>query len=483
MRYDPRMTRPASLAAFGVLLLCAFPSAQPVFQGTDVFPPEEFAARRAKVMAQIGDGVAILQGTTERPGEQPLRQSNQFFYLTGVVELRAIAVIDGRTRKTTMFLQPFDERRETRMYGPGLHPGEEAAKALGVDAVLPRPDFARLLASIVSDARIVYTPLRPEVLGEASSGDPRALASATKSDPWDGRISREEQFVQKLKGAGVQSDVKDLDPIVDALRVLKSPREIAVIREATRIAGLGIMEAMRDAKPGMFEYELQADAEFVFKKHGAYGPSYFALIATGRNTLYSHYHRNTARLQDGDLVQFDYAPDFKYYQSDVTRVFPANGRFSPRQREFYTIYLELYRALMTSIRVHQTPKDIIKDAVLKMDRVMASFAFTDEKIKTAAAAFVTRYRTGNASSLGHDVGMEVHDVTRGAGPTLEAGRIFTIEPAMILEDEHLGIRLEDMLLITEGGCENLSSFVPIEIDAIEHLMAEPGLSDRTLAVR
>jgi Xaa-Pro aminopeptidase len=149
-------------------------------------------------MAQIGDGVAILQGTTERPGEQALRQSNQFFYLTGVVELRAIAVIDGRTRKTTMFLQPFDERRETRMYGPGIHPGEEAAKVLGVDAVLPRPDFAGLLASIVSDGRIVYTPLRPEVLGEASSGDPRALASATKSDPWDGRISREEQFVQKL---------------------------------------------------------------------------------------------------------------------------------------------------------------------------------------------------------------------------------------------------------------------------------------------
>ena len=145
-------------------------------------------------------------------------------------------------------------------------------------------------------------------------------------------------------------------------------------------------------------------------------------------------------------MQFDYAPDFKDHQLDVTRVFPANGRFTPRQREFYTIYLELYRALMTSIRVHQTPKDIIKDAVLKMDRVMASFAFTDEKIKTAAAAFVTRYRTGNASSLGHDVGMEVHDVTRGAGPTLEPGRIFTIEPAMILEDEHIGIRLEDMLL-------------------------------------
>ena len=105
----------------------------------------------------------------------------------------------------------------------------------------------------------------------------------------------------------------------------------------------------------MNEYELQANAEFVFKKYGAYGPSYFALIATGPNTFYSHYHQNTATLQDGDLVQFDYAPDYKYYQSDVTRVFPANGTFTPRQRELYTIYLALYQALLTSIQVHATP--------------------------------------------------------------------------------------------------------------------------------
>jgi Xaa-Pro aminopeptidase len=453
--------------------------AQPVFTGTEIFPPEEFAARRAKVLAQIGDGVAILQGTTERPGEQPLRQSNQFFYLSGVVEPRAIAVIDGRTKKTTIFLQPYNERREQRMYGAGLHPGEEGARALGVDAVVGRDEFAKLLPDLVRIGRAVFTPFRPEVLGEASSSDPRALANATKSDPWDGRLSREEQFVQKLKTAAPQSDIKDLDPILDALRDIKSPREITIVRDATRMTGLAIMEAMRDARPGMFEYELQADAEFVFKKHGAYGPSYFALIATGPNTYYSHYHKNTARLQDGDLVQFDYAPDYKYYQSDVTRVFPANGRFSPRQREFYSIYLQLYQALMTSIRVHAAPRDIIKDAVVKMDGVMASFRFADPKIKDAATAFVARYRNSTANSLGHSVGMEVHDV-RMTAQTLEPGFIFTIEPAMLIEDEHLGIRLEDMILMTESGYENLSAFVPVDIEAIEKLMAQPGLSDHAI---
>src|SRR6185436_6315318 len=106
---------------FFVAALVVTGLAQPVFTGTEIFPPEEFAARRAKVIAAIGEGVAILQGTTERPGEQALRQSNQFFYLTGVVEPRAIAVVDGRAKKTTIFLQPFSERREQRMYGPGLH--------------------------------------------------------------------------------------------------------------------------------------------------------------------------------------------------------------------------------------------------------------------------------------------------------------------------------------------------------------------------
>jgi len=377
--------------------LGALPSAQPVFTGAEIFPPEEFAARRARLMETIGDGVAILQGTTERPGEQPLRQNNQFFYLTGVVEPRAIVTIDGRTKKTTLYLLPKNERREQRMLGPALSPGPDAATATGIDEVLPRDGFAAAMAGFAREPRALLTPFRPEVLGEASSSDPAALWRATRADPWDGRVSREDQFVQKLKEASPGSTIADLDPIVDAMRAIKSPREIAVIREATRITGLGIMEAMRDARPGMKEYELQADAEFVFKRWGAYGPSYFALIATGPNTFYSHYHKNTETLKDGDLVQFDYAPDYKYYQSDVTRVFPANGRFSPRQREFYTIYLKLYQAVMTSIKVHASGQDILKEAVVKMDGILASFAFSDAKIKAAATAFVESYRRSSAN--------------------------------------------------------------------------------------
>ncbi len=448
-------------------------SAQPVFRGTEIFPAEEYAARRARLMADIGDAVAIVLGTTEPPGEMPFRQNSQFFYLTGVTEPRASVVIDGRAKTTTVFMQPWTTRQDSSQYGKGMSPGAEAARALGVDAAVDRAGLTAAIESIVSANRVVYTPFAAEVLGSQSQGDPTRLWAANKKDPWDGRDSREATFIAKLKEKSATLQIKDLDPIVNAMRAVKSARELGVIREATNITGLAIMAAMRESRPGLHEYALQAPAEYVFTKHGALGAAYFALIATGENTYYTHYNRNTSVLADGDLVQFDYAPDYKYYQSDVTRVFPANGKFTPRQREMYGIYLKLYQSVLTSINVHVTPSDVIKNALVKMDAIMASYPFTDARIKTAATNFVENYRRQqpNARSLGHNVGLEVHDVGGLQAPTLEPGRIFTIEPQFRIEEEHLGIRLEDMILITETGYENLSSFVPIEMDDIERWMA------------
>ena len=183
-------------------------------------------------------------------------------------------------------------------------------------------------------------------------------------------------------------------------------------------------------------------------------------------------------LVNGDLVQFDYAPDYKYCQSDVTRIFLATGKFTPKQREAYAIYLKLYQALMTSIKAHITPAEVVTAAVAKMDAIMTSYTFTDDHIKSAAMKVVEGYRRQQttARGLGHTVGMDVHDVGGLGGTTLEPGRIFTIEPEMRIEEEHTGFRLEDMLLITDTGYENLSAFVPIDIAAIEKLMAEPSLS-------
>jgi Xaa-Pro aminopeptidase len=455
-----------------LLLGGGYLAAQPVFTGTEIFPTQEFAARRTKLVAAIGDGVAIVLGTSEPPGEVPFRQNSQFFYLTGVVEPRAIVIIDGRSKQTTLFLLPRNERREQFQFGPALSPGPDAAKATGIDEVLPRDQFTSAVNALAAARRTIYTPFAAEVLGSQSQGDPTRMWAANKADAWDGRDSREATFIEKLKTAAPQSEIKDLDPIVNGLRAVKSPREIAIIREATRIAGSGIMQGMREAKPGVAEYQLQAACEYIFKKNGAYGGAYFALIATGKNTYYSHYNKNTGVLADGDLVQLDYAPDYKYYQSDVTRVFPANGTFTPRQRELYTIYLKLYQALMTSIKVHASTLDVKVEAGQKMDAIIASFTFTDEKIKTAAVNMAAPFHNPRPGGLGHPVGMEVHDVGGAEATALEPGRIFTIEPQLRIEDEHIGVRLEDMLLITETGYENLSAFVPIEIADIEKLMSQ-----------
>ena len=451
---------------------------------TRFFPPEEFAARRTRIMAHIGDAVAILQGTTERAGEEPLRQGNQFYYLSGVVEPRAFLIIDGRSKRTTLFLQPYNESRARLNYGPYLGPGDAAVKVTGIDAVMPRDSFATAVARLAADGRTIVTPFRAEVQSSESADDPGALNRNNKKDPWDGRISREEAFLAHLKDAAPKSEIRNLDPLIDSLRAFKSPREIAVIREATRQAGLGIMEVMRDAKPGMYEYELEAAAQYVYKRGGAWGEAYFPLIADGPNMPLTHYHRNEAKLVAGDLVQFDWAPDYANYTSDVTRVFPANGKFTPRQREYYTIYLRLYQAVLTSIRPHVTGREIMDSALVKMDRIMAGYRFTDPKIRAAAADFVKRYRrnpdgTGLRAVLGHSVGMEVHDV-RNITPTLEPGYIFTIEPQMTMEGGELSVRLEDMVLITETGYEVLSGFVPIEIADIEKLMKQPGLGAHAL---
>ena len=150
------------------LVLAADLIAQPVFRGTEIFPPEEFAARRARVMQQIGDGVAIVLGTTEPPGEMPFRQNTQFFYLTGVTEPRASVVIDGRARTTTVFLQPKTPAQDTSQYGPGMGPGAASARALGVDAAVDGAGFTAAITALANDTRTIYTPFAAEVLGSQS---------------------------------------------------------------------------------------------------------------------------------------------------------------------------------------------------------------------------------------------------------------------------------------------------------------------------
>jgi len=452
-----------------LVLAAALPAAAqpPLF--TDSLPREEFAERRARLMERIGHAVAVLQGATEDAAYVKFRQNNDFFYLTGVETPRAIVLVDGRDKSTTLYLPPRNERYELSE-GPQLVPGSEAVKLTGIARVADRAEFTEDVKKLNEEARVIYIPFRPEA-GAAVTSDRIALhLQATAADHWDGRPSRAAVFREKLHEEAPKLEIRDIDPLLDAMRSIKSPRELALLRESTRIAGIAMIEAMRAAKPGMYEYEIEAIGDYIFKKNNSQFFAYFALIATGTNSIWPHYHAAQSQLKDGDLVLFDYAPDYKYYASDVTREFPANGKFNADQREIYGVYLKLYQALMTSIRPNVTARAVVQDAVKKMDAILATHPFTKEKYRQAAQRFVDNYRNAVARSLGHPVGMEVHDVPSPM-ELLKPGYVFTIEPALVVPEDRLYMRLEDVLVITETGYENLSAFVPETIEEVERAMA------------
>ena len=190
---------------------------------TSTFPPEEFQLHRAALLAQIGDGIAVVQGAHETGSYLPFRQNNHFFYLTGVEVPRAIALLDGRTKRTMLFLPPRNERME-RSEGPVLVPGAEAARLTGIADVRPRESFGEAFTAAAAGGRVVYTPLRGESVAAVTPDSAIRYATAAAADPWDSRPSREAAFSAKLTAAAAGVEVRDLDPILDALRVIKTPR-------------------------------------------------------------------------------------------------------------------------------------------------------------------------------------------------------------------------------------------------------------------
>lgn len=240
-----------AVLAFVVLADVPVSADKPLFTAT--FTPAEFSARRAKVMAAIGDAVAIVSGATETPTYTKFRQGAEFFYLCGVEVPRAILLIDGRSKTSTLFLGPGGPSNE----GPLLAPDDEARRLTGIEQVLDRGAVAGALAAVAAEGRIIYMPDREETLGAGTTDRVQAHLRATQQDPWDQSKNKELVFKDKVQAAAPNSSIKNLDPIVDALRVIKSPAEVAVIRESTRIASLGILDAMKSARPGLYEYEFE----------------------------------------------------------------------------------------------------------------------------------------------------------------------------------------------------------------------------------
>ncbi|HWZ86167.1 MAG TPA: Xaa-Pro peptidase family protein [Thermoanaerobaculia bacterium] len=471
--------------AFALALCAAAAIAQEGFGPfTTDFPPEEFAARRANVYDAIGDkAFAVVQGAPGPAGYTRFRQSNDFYYLCGIEVPHAYLLLDGATRKTTLFLP---HRNEGREKGEGrtlsAEDADEVKKLSGVDAVFGTDLLAEQIVNRFHRAglRILFTPLAPAE-GASMSRD-LALRSIADigSDPFDGLPSREGRFVALVHERFPVFEVRDLTPVLDGLRLIKSPRELVLLRNATKLAGLAILEGMRSTRPGEYEHELDAVGKFVFWRNGAQGDAYFSLIASGHNAWWPHYNAGKRKMEDGDFLLMDYAPDYAYYEADVTRMFPVNGKFSQWQRELYGFYLACYRAILKHIRPEATAHAIMLEAAADMDGILASSKFSKEIYRKGAEDFVTKYKAAAGredAALGHWVGMATHDDGPHAGP-LKPGMVFTIEPALTVPEEKIYVRLEDMIFINDKGAEVVSTDAPWDIDAIEKAMKEEGMLKR-----
>jgi Xaa-Pro aminopeptidase len=410
-------------------------------------PVELLQARRQALVARIKTGVAIIKGAEELSNDPPesdypqataFRQDNDFFYFTGL-ETRdswlVIVATDSTRGEAYLFLPPRNPAQE-RWTGPKLGPGAEAAAATGIPA------------GNVHSADSIQVYLR-RFLG------PRGGSGATL---WIRRTERDTraEFIRALMLRGRGVAVQDLLPALGQLRLVKDADEVRRLTRAVEISAEGHVAAMKAAKPGVYEYEIEAAAEYTFRRLGAERLGYPSIVGSGFNSTVLHYDENRRQTQAGDLIVMDMGAEFGYYTADVTRTIPVSGKFTPRQRAIYELVLGAQQAAIDAIRPGVTLRDL--------DQVARQYMTANSGDLCGAGGCVKYFIHG----LSHWIGMDVHDV--GGGP-LAPGMAFTIEPGIYIPEEGLGVRIEDDFLVTESGFVHLSKGAPRTVADIERLMA------------
>jgi len=414
------------------------------------FPAEEFSNRRAKIFDRIGDNALAVLQSARPPGYLGVfRQANEFYYLCGVEVPNAYLLLDGRSRKTILYLPAHNPQQE-RSEGPILNSdnAELTQRLTGADEVR-KPD---VLPQDIIGAKTIYVS-HPNV--------------GQNAGPLNGQLTREAYFIDRLKTLCPNSEFQDLSPIISSLRMVKSQAEINVMRYAGKLTALAVAEAMRCTQPGVMEYQLRAVADYIYLTNGARGGGYPAIIAGGANAWHGHYFRNNCELQDGDLVLMDYAPDYAHYTSDIGRMWPVNGKYAPWQRELYGFMVEYHKVFLKLIRPGAMASDITDEAAKEMKQVVEKTKFSKPCYEQAA-----RRTLEFRGHLSHTVGLAVHDGGNYSPEPLVPGIVFSVDPQMWIPEEQLYIRVEDTVVVTQDGIENLTQLAPLELDDVEAIMKE-----------
>ena len=433
----------------------------------------ELCERRSRVASTVAAGDVALVAAAPFPRRSTrFRQTNEFYYLTGLEVPGAYVLIDGQEGAATAYLPHRNAQRE-RTDGPALwaEDGDAIRELSGVDAVKPVEELPLELARrLFRGPMAIHTPFAPGE-GERQSRDGLLGGTAARlADPLRASPPAGDSIRTALAEHFPRAECRDLTPVLDELRLIKSESEIAIMREAARLTCAAVAEAMRSTEPGIREYELSAVADFVFLQGGAAGGSYEAIVATGTNAWHGHYIDKTSELREGELVLMDYAPDVNYYTSDIGRMWPVSGRWEDWQLELYGFILRYHVALLERIRPGVTVDDVLDAVAAEMRPVVEQTAWSAPEFEAAArAALVFR------GHLSHPVGMAVHDVGVYRHRPLEEGLVFSVDPMLWVPERSLYVRCEDTVVVVPGGIENLTAAVALEPPAIEATMAETGL--------
>ncbi len=433
-------------------------------------PSSEYARRRQALMAQMAPGsIALLPAAAQqlrnRDVEHVYRQDSDFQYLSGFPEPEAVlALIPGRAEgEYVLFCR---ERNPERELWDGLRAGQAGAlRDYGADQAFAIDEIDEILPGLIEGRSRVYY-----ALGASAEFDRQLVG-------WLSSIrSRARQ------GATPPGEFAALDQLLHEMRLIKSEAEIAVMQAAAEISARAHVRAMQASRAGLYEYHLEAELDYEFRKGGAKMPAYGSIVAAGRNACILHYRENDAELRDGDLVLIDAGCEIDCYASDITRTFPVNGRFSVEQRAIYELVLAAQAAACAEIAPGKHWNQAHEASVRTITAGLVELGLLAGEVEALIAA--EAYKPFYMHRAGHRLGMDVHDVGNykvgGTWRALQPGMVLTVEPGIYIAHDNaaveprwrgIGVRIEDDVVVTAEGCRVLTGGVPKTVAEIEALMA------------
>ena len=452
IRFRPRrnVVAPLALILAALAAPCTIEQAAPDEARVANQPKTEYRARRQMLLDKVKDGIVVLIGAREEDlGEVGrFRQKNDFMYLSGVetpaayLMLVPASLAPNKAAQEVVFI-PARNASHERWNGVQMGPGKEAEQWFGAQEVAAADQFWPRLREAISSPAF-------------KSGQAKLYTIVPAGET--AKLTRENKFVETVRRDFPNVQVANVSHLIWEMRKVKSAAEIELLQKAIDITSEAHRDVARTIKPGVYEYQVQAALEYAFMRNGAERPGFPSIVGSGINSTILHYNTNRRRIEAGDLVVVDIGAEYSYYTADLTRTYPATGKFTPRQREIYQLVLDAQRA---AERAFKPGESTVHSLYQIAADVMRASKLRDKQGRTLEKYFI--------HGLSHWLGMDVHDV--GEYRKIPAGAVLTIEPGIYIPEENFGVRIEDDYLATDKGLVKMSAKLASDPDEIERLMA------------